>query len=104
MIICGDRAGQVRLTYRIVGLNTSILDIEAILWQTWSDLVEISAARHARQGAVRKVCRRAVSFTSRAEVAYNDDGSVTVDVRRVLGDRLRAKMRAEVAASGRFNH
>ena len=76
----------------------------ATLWQSGSDIVGISAARHARQGAVREVCRRAVSFTSRAAAAYNNDGSVTIDVWRVLDDRLRAGMRAEVAASGRFDH
>ena len=76
----------------------------ATQWQTGSDIVRISAARHASQGAVREICRRAVSLTSRAAVAYNDDDSVTVDVRRVLDDRLRAGMRAEVAASGRFDH
>ena len=63
-----------------------------------SRIVGISAARHARQGAVREVCRRAVSFTSRAAAAYNNDGSVTIDVWRVLDDRLRAGMRDEVAA------
>ena len=51
-----------------------------------------------------EVCRHAFSFTSRAVVAYNDDGNVTIDVRRVLDDRLRAGMRAEVEASGRFDH
>ena len=76
----------------------------ATLWQSGSDIVGISAARHARQGAVREVCRLAISFTSRAAVAYNDDDSVTVDVRRVVDDRLRAGMRAEVASSGRFDH
>ena len=35
-------------------------------------------------------------------VDYNEDGSVTIDVRQVLDDKLRAGMRAEVATSGRF--
>ena len=65
-----------------------------------SRIVGISAARHARQGAVRKVSRRAFAFTSRDAAAYNSDDSVTIDLRRVLDDRLRDRMRAKVAASG----
>ena len=67
-----------------------------------SKIVGLSAARHARQGEVKEVCRRAVSFTSRAVVDYNGDGSVTIDVRRALDDTLQAGMRADVATSGRF--
>ena len=84
----GDLPGRVRLTLRLVGRKTSSLDI-ATLWLTGSEIVGLSAAQHARQGAVSEVCRRAFSFTSRAAVAYNEDGSVTIDVRRVLDDRLR---------------
>ena len=40
----------------------------------------------------------------RAAVAYNDVGSVTIDVRRVLDDLLRTRMRAKVAATERFDH
>ena len=76
----------------------------ATLWLTGSEIVGLSSAQHARQGAVSEVCRRALSFTSRAAVAYNEDGSVTIDVRRVIDDRLRVGMRADVAASGRFDH
>ena len=71
---------------------------------TGSGIVAVSAARHAPQGAVREVCRRAVSFTSSAAVAYNEDVSVTIDVLRVIDDKLRAGVRAEVAVSGRFDH
>ena len=71
---------------------------------TGSGIVAVSAARHAPQGAVREVCRRAVSFTSRAAVAYKDDGSVTIDIWRMIDDKLRAGMRAEVVALGRFDH
>ena len=53
---------------------------------------------------VREVCRQAFSFTSGAAVAYDDDISVTFDVRQVLDDRMRAGMSAKVAASGRFDH
>ena len=48
----------------------------ATLWLTGFEIVGISAARQARQGAIREVCRGAFSITSRAAVAYNDDGSV----------------------------
>ncbi|CAI5747023.1 unnamed protein product [Peronospora destructor] len=48
-------------------------------------------------------CRRALLFTSRATVDYDDNGCVTIDVRRVLDDKLRAGMRANSAASGRFD-
>ena len=43
-----------------------------------------------------------VSFTSRAVVDYNGDGSVAIDVRRALDDKLQAGMRADVATSVRF--
>ena len=64
----------------------------ATLWLTGSKIVGLSAARHARQGATREVYRIAFSFTSKATVTYNVDGCVTIDVRRVLDDRLRAGM------------
>ena len=67
----------------------------ATLRLTGSKIVGIYAARHACQGAFREVYRRAFSFTLRAAVAYHDDGSVTIDSRRILDDRLRAGMRAE---------
>ena len=35
-------------------------------------------------------------------VNHNGDGSVTIDVRRALDDELQARMRADVATSGRF--
>ena len=35
-------------------------------------------------------------------VNYNGDGSVTIDVRRALDDELQARMRTDVATSGRF--
>uniref|UniRef100_M4BLK0 Uncharacterized protein n=1 Tax=Hyaloperonospora arabidopsidis (strain Emoy2) TaxID=559515 RepID=M4BLK0_HYAAE len=76
----------------------------ATLWQTGMDIVGLSMARHARQGDVKEVCLMAVAFTSKAGVDYNTDGSVTVDVRRVIDDKLRVGMRAEVAALGRFDH
>ena len=99
-----DREGQVRITSRLVGLKKSILDIKRLYGKPGPKLLKflrVGTLAKARSG---KSGRRAVSFTSRAAVAYNDDGSVTVDVRRVLDDRLRAGMRAEVAASGRFDH
>ena len=55
--------------------------LQATLWLTGSKMVGLSAARHARQGRVKEVCRRAVPFTSRAVVYYHGDGSVTIDVR-----------------------
>ena len=76
--------------------------LQATLWLTGSKIVGLSAARHARQGEVKEVCRMVVSFTSRAVVDYNGDGSVTIDVRRALDDKLQAGMRADVATSGRF--
>ena len=84
----------------VTRLHSLIMDF---VWGYVCKLVGISAARHARQGDVREVCRRAVSLTSRAAVTYNDDSSITIDVRRVIDDTLRAGMRAEVAASGRFD-
>ena len=76
--------------------------LQATLWLTGSKIAELSAARHARQGEVKEVCRRAVSFTLRAVVDYNGDGSVTIDVRRALDDKLQAGMREEVATFGSF--
>ena len=76
----------------------------ATVWITGSEIFGISTARHAHQGAVKEVCRRALSFTSSAVVVYNEDGSVPIDARRVIDDKLRAGMRAEVAMSGRFDH
>ena len=35
-------------------------------------------------------------------VNHNGDGSVTIDVRRALDDELQARMRTDVATSGRF--
>ena len=61
-----------------------------------SKIVGLSAARHARQGEVKEVCRRSVSFTIRDVVDYNGDGSVTIDVRRALDEK---SMRADVATS-----
>ena len=72
------------------------------LWLTGSEVVVISATRRARLDEVKEVFRRAISFTSRAEVDYNDDVGVTIDVHRVIGDKLRAGMRAEVEELGRF--
>ena len=77
---------------------------QATLWQTGSEIVGISVARHSRPGAVMEVCRRAYSLTSIAAVAYNDDGSVTRNIRRMIDDSLRAGMRAEVEELRRFNH
>ena len=54
------------------------------------------------RGGVEEVCRRAVSSTSRAIIDHNGDGSVTIDLRRSLDGKLQAGMRADVAASGRF--
>ena len=76
----------------------------ATLWLTGSAVVGIEAARHARLGGVQEICRRAMSFTSRAQVDYIDDGSITIDACRVIDDQLRSGMRAEVASSGRFNY
>ena len=76
----------------------------ATVWITGSEIFGISTARHARQGAVREVCRRVVSFTSSAAVAYNEDVSATIDVLWVIDDKLRAGVRSEVAVSGRFDH
>ena len=67
-----------------------------------SKIVGLSAARHARQGEVKEVYRRVVSFTLRPVVDYNGDGSVTIDVHRALDDKLQAGMRADVATSGSF--
>ena len=80
------------------------LRYRATLWLTGSKIVGFFAARHACQGAVREVCRLSFSFTSRAAVAYSDEGSVTIDIRRVIDDSLLAGMRDEVASSGRFCH
>ena len=41
----------------------------ATFWLTGSEIVGISAARHARQGAVREVFRQAVSIPTSAAVA-----------------------------------
>ena len=57
---------------------------KATLWLTGSEIVGLSAAHHARQGEVQAVCRREILFTSRSDVDYYDDGSVTIDVRRIL--------------------
>ena len=76
--------------------------LQATLSLTGSKIVGLSTARHARQGEVKEVCRRAVSFTSRAVVDYNGDGSVTIDFRRALDDKLQAGTRAVVETSGRF--
>ena len=74
----------------------------ATLCQTGSEIVRIFAARYARQGAVREICRRAFSFTSRDAVVYNDDDSDTIEVRRLLDDRLRAGMSGEVVITNSF--
>ena len=76
--------------------------LQSTLWLTGSKMVGLSAARHTRQGEVKEVSQRAVSFTLRAVVDYNIDGSVTIDVRRALDDKLQAGLRADVATSGRF--
>ena len=57
-----------------------------------------------RQGDVTEVCRRAISFTSRAEIVYKTDGSVTIDVRRLVDGNLRVGMRAEVEKLGIFDY
>ena len=62
--------------------------LQATLSLTDSKIVGLSAARYARQGEVKEAFRRAVSFTSRAVVDYNGDGSVTIDVRRALDDKF----------------
>ena len=99
----GSRAGRVRITSRVVGRKTSILDIERIYGKPGPTLLKF-----LRLDMLAKVrSGRSVDEPSRLHretVTYNDDGSVTIDVRRVLDDRLRAGMRAEVAASGRFDH
>ena len=74
------------------------------LWQTGMDIVGLSTARHARQGDVKEVCRSTVELTSKAGVDCNTGGSVTGDVRRLIDDKVRAGMRAEVAALARFGH
>ena len=49
------------------------------------------------QGDVTEVCRRSISFTARADVVYNTDSSVTINVQQLIYDNLRVGMRAEVA-------
>lgn len=67
-------------------------------------MVVLSGAQHAREGGVKEAaCQRSISYIE-AGVDYIDDGSVTIDVRRVLDDKLRNGMRVEEAASGRFDH
>ena len=52
---------------------------------------------------MKEVCLRALVFISRAEIVYNDDGSVTIDVRRALDDHMKTGVKVEFAASGRVN-
>ena len=58
--------------------------LQKSLWLTGAEAVSIPAAHHLRQGDVEAVRRRVSIFSSRAEVIYNDDGSVTVDVRQAI--------------------
>ena len=101
MITYEIRAGQVRRTSRLVGLKTSTLDIERLYGKPGPTLLEflvIGTLAKAWSGNYADVPS---FFASRAAVAYNDDGRVTIDVRRALDDdRLRAAMRAGVVASG----
>ena len=79
------------------------LRYQLTLKQTGTDAVGLSKARYVRQCDDKSVCRRAITFTSRAEVDLKTDGSVTIDVRRLIDDNLRVGMRTEVAKLGRFN-
>ena len=53
MITCEDRAGQVQLTSRLVGLKTSILDIERLYGKPGPILLEflrLGTLANARSG------------------------------------------------------
>ena len=64
MITCGDRAGQVRLTSRMVRLKTSILDIERIYGKPGPTLFEflrlgtLAQARSERSVGVPSLLHR----------------------------------------------
>uniref|UniRef100_M4BSW1 Uncharacterized protein n=1 Tax=Hyaloperonospora arabidopsidis (strain Emoy2) TaxID=559515 RepID=M4BSW1_HYAAE len=65
-------------------VNGSHPRLQKSLWLNGAEAVSISAAHHPCQGDVEAVLRRASIFSSQAEVIYNDDGSVTVDVRQAI--------------------
>lgn len=77
--------------------------LRASLWETGAEVVGLSAADHVRQGDVGAVRRRASRFSTRAELSYNDDGSVTVDVRRAMDDEMRNGMKYDITLSGRID-
>ena len=74
------------------------------LYINGSEIAGILASQHDRQGEFLEVCRRAISFTSRAEVEYHDKDNVPIDVLGVIDEKLRAKMISELASLGRFYH
>ena len=61
--------------------------LQATVWLTASQIIELSTARYAHQGKVRKVYPKGVAFASTSMIDYNGDGSVTIDVCRVLDDK-----------------
>ena len=58
--------------------------LQKSLWPTGVEAVSVSVDHHLRQDGVEDVRRRASIFSSRAEVIYNDNGSVAVDVRQAI--------------------
>ena len=65
-------------------VNGSHPRLQKSLWLTGAEAVSIPAVHHLLQGDVEAVSSRSSIFSSRAEVIYNDDGSVTVDVRQAI--------------------
>ena len=58
--------------------------LQKSLWLTGAEAVSLSPAHHLRQGDVEAVRRRASIFSLRTKAIYNDDRSVTVDVRQAI--------------------
>ena len=76
--------------------------LQVTLSLTGSKIVGLSLSTMLVKGRSRRSAEGPVSFTSKAVIDYNGDGSVTIDVRRALDDKLQAGKRADVATSGRF--